>query len=320
MDTKNENYMSEILERELFWEKYRPQAIEDIILPDRILELIKHGIYGNYLFYSTPGTGKTSLIKILVKDNPHIFLKGKMGVEELRTIVSDFCRKSIPFEDPTKLRVVVFEEFDRASSQLQDDLKTFIEEYSSRVRFLATSNNISKIDDAIKSRFNLINFRPSPDEIKALKLKHCIRIDEILLRDGFKVSKKDISGFVNKRYPDLRKTWNDIQEFVLSGSSSVIDTSNDNDVELYKMVMNPKSDILTWEDIEINWYEDISLAFELLGNGLFDHIRKNHPEHHTKLGNIMCLVSDYGDLRLSNAVDPFITLYSLVIKIQNLFK
>ena len=77
--------MSELLTKALFWEKYRPNKIEDMILPDRIRNIVKNGVNGNYLFHGASGMGKTTLARILMNDYPdgqHLVLNGKIGEDK----------------------------------------------------------------------------------------------------------------------------------------------------------------------------------------------------------------------------------------------
>lgn len=38
--------------------KYQPKTLDDLILPDRILEKLHKGPYQDFLFYGSPGNGK----------------------------------------------------------------------------------------------------------------------------------------------------------------------------------------------------------------------------------------------------------------------
>ncbi len=313
--------MSEILDKQLFWEKYRPHTVEDLIVPDRIKKIAENGIQGNYIFHGHSGCGKSSLARILLQDYPNssITLSSKLGVDELRTKVDRFCREMIPFEDPNKLRVVYFEEFDRASSQLQDELKSFIEDHSKRVRFLATCNNITKIKPAIRSRFMEIDYTPIGDETKELKGSFAKRVFEICKNENINIEKEVLKDIITKRFPDFRKVWQDIQQFHLTGTNS----SNkilDDDTRLFDMIINKRNTVQNWEYLYVNWIDKVDLAFSKLGREFFEWIKENHIDKVDKLGLTVITVSDYTDLKLPNALDPFVTLCSLVFKLQEIYE
>lgn len=327
MSDNNTNFKdfikSDGLDKQLFWEKYRPQTIDDLIVPDRIKKIALHGINGNYLFHGHCGCGKTSLARILLKEYPqsHIILSSKLGVDELRTRVDRFCREMIPFEDPNKLRVVYFEEFDRASSQLQDELKSFMEDKHviNRVRFIATCNNISKIKEPIRSRFTEVDFTPIGDESKELKMSFAKRAFELCKTENININKEVLKDIIMKRFPDFRKTWQDIQQFHLTGTNSS-NKIEDDDNKLFDIIINKKNTLQSWEYLYVNWGDKMDLAFSKLGREFFDWVKNNHPDKIGKLGNTIILVSDYTDLKLPNALDPFVTLCALVYKLQELYE
>ncbi len=314
--------MSEILDKQLFWEKYRPQSVEDLIVPDRIKKIAESGIQGNYIFHGHSGCGKSSLSRILLKEYPNssITLSSKLGVDELRTKVDRFCREMIPFEDPNNIRVVYFEEFDRASSQLQDELKSFMEDKHviKRVRFIATCNNISKIKEPIRSRFMEIDFTPIGDESKELKSNFAKRVFEICKEENINIEKDILKDIITKRFPDFRKVWQDIQQYHLTGTNSS-NKINDDDSRLFDLIINKKNSLQNWEYLYVNWMDKIDLAFQKLGREFFEWIKENHPDKVDKLGNTIITVSDYTDLKLPNALDPFITLCALIFKLQEIY-
>jgi len=312
--------MSEILDKQLFWEKYRPHTIDDLIVPKRIKNIAINGIQGNYIFHGHQGCGKSSLARILLKQYPnsHLILSSKLGVDELRNKVDNFCREMIMFEDPNNLRVVYFEEFDRASSQLQDELKSFIEDHQKRVRFLATCNTISKIKAATRSRFIEVDFTPIGDESKELKTNFAKRVFEICKKENIQLDKQILVDIITKRFPDFRKVWQDIQQYHLTGvnSSNVI---LDDDVKLFELILKKSDTVTNWEYLYVNWVDKIDMAFLKLGREFFEYVKLNYPNKINKLGSGVIIVSDYTDLKLPNALDPFVTLCALIFKLQEIY-
>lgn len=295
-----------------YFERFRPSTIDDIILPNRIKKITENGINRNYLFYSSSGTGKTSYARILLQNHTHIILDGKIGVESIRTTVDKFCRESNIFEKHSdNVKVVYFEEFDRASKDAQEELKSFTEKYKDRVRFIATSNNINALDPAILSRFTSIDFTPSTDEMKLLRTQHLERISKLIECDD-----KIIKSAIMKHYPDIRSVWNDIQTKIELGDNVVLITE---DSKLYDLFITEQSDIDIWNYLYQNWIERYNVAFNILGKPLVNYIKKNHPDKTNKIGETMLMLTDYTDIRLVNSLDPFLTLYSLIIKLKQIY-
>lgn len=298
-----------------YFEKYRPQSLEEIILPDRIRKIAEKGLSKNFIFYSTSGTGKTSLARILLNNYHHITLDGKIGVEEIREKVKNFCTLTNVFEsNQDNPKVVYFEEFDRASKDAQEELKTFTEKYK-HIRFLATCNNIGGLDQYLLSRFTIIDFTPLHNEIDTLKLEHSKRIYNCLVNDNINVEKSLIKNAIIKKYPDIRAAWN----YVEVNIDNNIDLDIEYDESLYNNIFLNLSDIEMWDYLYANWIERYNLAFSLLGKQFVNYIRKEKPNMIDRLGATMKLLSDYTDIRLQHATDPFITLYSLYISYRNIY-
>jgi replication factor C small subunit len=316
--------MNEVLNKALFWEKYRPTKIEDMILPERIRNTIKNGVNGNYIFHGASGMGKTTLARILMDEYPdgqHIVLNGKIGVDDLRNKVTSFCSEMIAFADPNKLRVVYFEEFDNATRNLQLELKSFMEDpsFSHRVRFIATCNSITSINPAIRSRFTEIDYTPTTDESKYLKNQYCKRLSIISKEEELGLSKDNIVEIVQNRFPDFRKIWQDVQVFTLTGEVISSATVTDEDEKLFDVILTGKNTTYVWEYLYVNWMDKVDIAFNKLGRDFFEYVKEKHPDKKNKLGNTIVTVVKYTDSLLPNAIDPFVTLVALVYDLQQFY-
>ena len=150
-------------------EKYRPKKIEDLIFPnDTIKNAVEKWyqqnlIAENALLYGKPGTGKSSLVKILAKD----FIKNEKDIFILGRKVDDIEKLGGWINASTvasPFKMVVVEEADRLSQAAFLSLKEkYMEKYQGKVAFLATTNNPHKVDPAVRTRFNLkINFDQLP--------------------------------------------------------------------------------------------------------------------------------------------------------------
>lgn len=168
-------------------EKYRPRTINDLIFPNDHIKSVVHKWYDtgkiteNALFYGKPGTGKSSLIKILVSDfiknNHDVFLLGRKidDIEKLGGWIN-----SRPVASPMK--IVVIEEIDRLSQAAFLGLKEkYMERFQGEVAFLGATNNFYKVDPAVRSRFNLkINFDDLPVDKVVEKIKYILSSENIV--------------------------------------------------------------------------------------------------------------------------------------------
>ena len=148
-----------------WFEKYRPEVVEDIVFENSIVEnkikkFISNGfIEGNILSYGPGGTGKTTVNKVLAwailknEADFHILGKGVKDIESLKSWITQKAHSSVQ-------KIVIAEEFDRVTKEAQIMLKDgLMEKYMPKVAFLCTTNNINSIDPALLQRFNIkLNF------------------------------------------------------------------------------------------------------------------------------------------------------------------
>jgi replication-associated recombination protein RarA len=311
------------LKDNLYWQKYRPQTLQDVIIPDRIRRVVEQGVLTNMIFTGSPGCGKTTCAKILLQNYHHITLSAKLGVDVLRNEVDKFCKDMIVSFDAVqkhdKIRVVYFEEFDRASKQLQEELKSFIEDKSEHVRFLATCNNISQISEPIQSRFNVIDFTPlGAEETKELRNGYLKRILEVKKAENIEIENADLKEIIVKRFPDFRKIWQDLQYYKLSGGHMNAKSALGEE-KLFELILDKSNPIQNWDYLFANWSDKVPVAIDMLGKGFFSWLRLNHPMMVNKLGDHIITLSEYSDVRLPQALDPFITLTALVFKLQKIY-
>jgi len=214
----------------LWVERYRPKTLEDIILPARTREIIEG--FGdeipNLLFANTPGTGKSSLAKIIVNDilkcsYLYINASDESGIDTIRHKVSTFAQTK-SFDG--KIKMVVLDECDFLSISAQAALRNTMESYSQYTRFILTANYKHKIIPALQSRCQSLDIKPTIEEA----VRRCY---SILKQEKVNVSdeqKKKFVEVVKANFPDLRKTINELQKNVINGNLSIINTKLDDEL------------------------------------------------------------------------------------------
>lgn len=231
--------------QELLTEKLRPKELKHMILPQRIKGSFENGLQQNVLLAGSPGSGKTSMAKILIKNHPYIFINvsDESSVETIRTKVHDFCSTVSIMDGENQTKIVVLDEFDGASDQFYKALRGTIEKYAKTTRFVATCNYLSKIPDAIRSRFEVYDFDPvSKDEENEIKTQWQERVSKILNLMSINHDDKSLDLFTKKYFPDMRSALNTIQRWEIDGVTDLTE-SKINEItfdheEIFNMVMS----------------------------------------------------------------------------------
>jgi DNA polymerase III delta prime subunit len=204
-------------------ERYRPQHIHDIILPERIksifVNLLAKKEIPNLLLTGGAGCGKTTIAKVFAEEigANTLFINASFerGIDTLRNRVEDFVSTCSLNSDVPK--VVIFDEIDHMSTNAVMALRGFIEIFSSNARFFLTCNNANRLIDPMHSRMQTIVFNWSNEEKKLLMKEFGRRLLFILDREHIKIDgeagKKALSEFVKKLFPDMRKIIGEIQLF-----------------------------------------------------------------------------------------------------------
>lgn len=202
---------------ELWYEKYRPRTLDDMILPMRIRKLFINGLQGNYIFSGKPGTGKTTLAKILMYQTVHKFINASKdnGIGVIRTTIDRFATGASLRSNAAK--TVVLDEFERMSPDSQSALKGVIEEFASTARFLFTTNYPERITEtALFSRMKLIDFNFAGEEFKECLSQSVTYISNVLTKEGFTIERSALIYLVKEVYPDMRQILNELQNICAS--------------------------------------------------------------------------------------------------------
>ena len=145
----------------LLTEVLRPKTLDNIILLDRIRKQVNDNkLAQNFLLVGTPGSGKTSLCRILSKDRSTLALNmsSERGIETVRTKIKDFCSTKSLYANNDDFKVVFLDELDGAITSTFDALRGTMEKFQKSSRFIATCNRINQIPDAIQDRFIILDF------------------------------------------------------------------------------------------------------------------------------------------------------------------
>lgn len=236
---------------ETLLEKYAPNDWSTLIIPKDVKDsLIKISEQPNFrlLLYGSPGTGKTSVIKILSKGASLQYLSASndFNIEVMRNKVYAFASgASVGYQR----KICAIDEFENMRDNLQDALKVVLDQ-AKNVSFIFCTNEIQKVNPAIRSRCTEINFdflNSYLSECKTLYTTWVLNIVKELKKEN--ILDYDTEGLkllIKQNFPGYRKILVILQQLIDQKQSinvrSVTDCAGDGKTltELYEMIMNNK--------------------------------------------------------------------------------
>jgi DNA polymerase III delta prime subunit len=207
----------------LWVEKYRPQKIDDCVLPqalkDTFRQYVEQGELPNFLFTGTAGVGKTTIAKALCNEigAEYMMINGseESGIDTLRTKIKGFA-STISLTDAKK--VVILDEADYLNANsTQPALRGFIEEFANNCRFILTCNFKNRIIEPIHSRCSVVEFKIDSKDKQAIAAQFFKRASQILKQEEIEFDPKVVAELITKHFPDYRRILGELQRYSVSG-------------------------------------------------------------------------------------------------------
>lgn len=217
--------MIESRDDQFLWvEKYRPQTIDECILPESMKatfkQYISQGELPTFLFSGTAGVGKTTVAKALCNEVGADWIlingsdEGRM-IETLRNKIKNFA-STVSLTDAKK--VVIIDEADYMNGDsVQPALRSFIEEFSNNCRFIFTCNFKHRIIEPLRSRCANIDFKVDAKDKQQIAAQFFKRVTQILKNEQVEFDPKVVAELITKHFPDYRRMLNELQRYSVSG-------------------------------------------------------------------------------------------------------
>ncbi len=209
---------------EVLWvEKYRPQKIDDTILPEKTKAMFKKFVTDdsvpNLLLSGGPGVGKTTIAKAMLEEMgcDYIVKNGSLNVniDTLRYDISTYA-SAVSLSGGRKY--VIFDEADYLNAaNVQPALRNFIEEYSSNCGFIFTCNFKNRIIQPLRSRLSEVDFSIETNDRPKLAMQFMKRVETILGMENVDYDKAVIAKVIQKHFPDFRRVLTELQSYAASG-------------------------------------------------------------------------------------------------------
>ena len=234
---------------EFLWvEKYRPKTIEDCILPENIKKTFKDflnkGEVPNLLLSGPAGCGKTTVAKALCNElgvDSYVINGSDEGrfLDTVRNNAKNFA-STVSLSSQAKHKVIIIDEADNTTPDVQLLLRASIEEFSRNCRFIFTCNYKNKIIEPLHSRCAVVEFGIKGKQKQEIAAAFFGRLVSILDGERIEADKKVLAELINKHFPDWRRVLNECQRYSVGGKIDSGILAHFSDVKVNDLIKNLK--------------------------------------------------------------------------------
>ena len=244
---------------EFLWcERYRPKTIEDCILPAEIkktfAEFLKKGEIPNLLLAGPAGCGKTTVAKALCNElgvDYYVINGSDEGrfLDTVRNNAKNFA-STVSLSSSAKHKVIIIDEADNTTADVQLLLRASIEEFSKNCRFIFTCNYKNRIIEPLHSRCAVIEFSVNAKHKPQLQSEFFGRLNTILDTERCESDKSVLIQLINKHFPDWRRILNECQRYSAGGKIDAGILAHFSDVKVNDLIKHLKeknfTDVRKW--------------------------------------------------------------------------
>ncbi len=300
-------------------EKYRPTTIDECILPKGIKktfqDFVGRGEIPNMLLSGPPGIGKTTVAKALcyqLKADYYVINGSDEGrfLDTVRNSAKNFA-STVSLTSDSKHKVIIIDEADNTTSDVQLLLRASIEEFSRNCRFIFTCNYKNKIIEPLHSRCSVVDFAINKRDKPTIAAEFFSRLNYILEQEKVETDKKVLAELINKHFPDWRRVLNECQRYSVSGKIDSGILAAFSDIAVNDLIKNLKqknfSEVRKW--VVTNMDNDTSVLLRRIYDSLYDSLE------HSSIPAAVLIIAKY-QYQIAFVADQEINLLAALTEIM----
>ncbi len=307
-------------------EKYFPKTWEELILPTRIKTILSENrLKSGYriLLHSSPGTGKTTTARLMVlgTENEIMYLSGSndFNIEVFRSKVMGFASGMSVMQ---KQKTIIIDEAENIRDNIQDAFKILLDQCM-KVNFIFITNEVEKMNDAIRSRCTNIEYDFGNNDLDEQKKNFVNFSLKVCKEENIAYDAKGLRTLFELNFPDFRHLLVNLQQIKDANESVTFENikkfseSGKQMIDLYEIIENPA---INGKDLygELTKFKGKEKeCFLSLGEPFFEYL--NSKELYDKTLNVAIIVSKYSDTYVSS-INKFVTFMACIIELKPNFR
>ena len=190
------------------------------------------------------GCGKTTVAKALCNElgvDYYVINGSDEGrfLDTVRNTAKNFA-STVSLTSTAKHKVIIIDEADNTTNDVQLLLRAFIEEFSGNCRFIFTCNFKNKIIEPLHSRCACIEFAVKGKDRQGIAAQFFKRLQQILDTESVEYDNKVLVELINKHFPDWRRVLNECQKYSSGGKIDTGILATFSDVKVNDLVKKLK--------------------------------------------------------------------------------